>query len=187
MKLKNAIVLTGGIGTGKSTVASFLKMYGYKIIDADKISKEVFEEKKEIINKIFNTTDRKKLREIVFNDKEKLKTLEDLILPEVRERILNLAKKYEKDETYYFVDLPLFFEKQNYKEFDKILVVYAPKEIQIKRVIKRDNVDEKGALSIIKNQIDIEEKRKKADFIIDNSKDLKHLQKEIEKFLQKIN
>jgi len=186
MKFQNAIVLTGGIGTGKSTVASLLHLYGYKIIDADKISKKVFEEKKDIIQKIFGTTDRKELRKIVFNNKEKLKTLEDIILPEVKKRVLSLAKKYEKDGVVYFVDLPLYFEKQNYDEFDKVLVVYAPKDIQIQRVMKRDNVDENGALSIIKNQLDIEEKRKKADFIIDNSKDLKHLQKELEKFLSQI-
>jgi len=183
---KNAIVLTGGIGSGKSTVASFLKMFGYKIIDADNISREVFDEKKEKIKKIFGTTDRKELRDIVFNDKEKLKTLEDLILPEVKERVLNLARKYEKDGVTYFVDLPLYFEKQNYPEFKKILVVYAPKEIQIQRVIKRDNVSQKQAKAVLNNQLDIEIKKQKADFVIDNSKDLKHLQKEIEKFLKMI-
>jgi len=183
---KNAIVLTGGIGTGKSTVASFLKLYGYKIIDADKISKEIFETKKEKIKEIFGTTNRKELRNIVFNDKEKLKILEDLILPEVKKEVLNLAKKYEKDEVKYFVDLPLFYEKQNFKEFEKVLVVYTPKEIQIQRVIKRDGIDENLAKAILNNQLDIEEKRKKADFIIDNSKDLKHLQKEIENFLNLI-
>ncbi len=181
---KNAIVLTGGIGTGKSTVASFLKMYGYKIIDADKISKEVFEEKKEKIKEIFGTTDRKSLRKIVFNDKEKLKTLEDLILPEVKKRVLEKAQKYEKDGVPYFVDLPLFFEKQNYPQFKKILVVYAPREIQIKRVMNRDNNSKDEVEAILKNQMDIEEKKKRADFIIDNSKDLKHLQKEIEKFIK---
>jgi dephospho-CoA kinase len=186
MKFKNAIVLTGGIGTGKSTVASFLKLYGYKIIDADKISKKIFENKKEKIKEIFGTTDRKELRKIVFNNKEKLKILENLILPEVKKEVLNLAKKYEKDGVKYFVDLPLYFEKQNYDEFDKVLVVYAPKELQIKRVIDRDKVDENGALAIINNQIDIEEKKQKADFVIDNSKDLKHLQKEIEKLLNMI-
>ena len=185
-KFKNAIVLTGGIGTGKSTVASFLKLYGYKIIDADEISKKVFEIKKDKIKEIFGTTDRKELRKIVFNDKEKLKILEDLILPEVKKEVLQKAALLEKDNVPYFVDLPLFFEKQNYDEFDKVLVVYAPKELQIQRVIKRDNIDEDGVKAILNNQIDIEEKRKKADFIIDNSKDLKHLQKEIEKFLQKI-
>jgi len=183
---KNAIVLTGGIGTGKSTVASFLKLYGYKIIDADKISREVFEEKKEKIEKIFGTTDRKELRKIVFNDRENLKVLEDLILPEVRKRVLETAEKFEKDNTPYFVDLPLYFEKQNYPEFKKVLVIYAPREIQVQRVIKRDNVSEKDALAILNNQMDIEEKRKKADYVIDNSKDLKHLQKEIEKLLNMI-
>ncbi|NPA88348.1 dephospho-CoA kinase [Caminibacter pacificus] len=185
-KFSNAIVLTGGIGTGKSTVASFLKMYGYKIIDADEISRKVFEEKKETIKEIFGTTDRKELRKIVFNDKEKLKTLENLILPEVRDRVLEMAKKYEKDGVAYFVDLPLFFEKQNYPEFDKVLVVYAPKELQIKRVVQRDNVSEEDAIAVLNNQTDIEIKKQKADFVIDNSKDLKHLQKEIEEFIKKI-
>ncbi|MEO1924124.1 MAG: dephospho-CoA kinase [Nautiliaceae bacterium] len=181
---KNAIVLTGGIGTGKSTVASFLKMFGYKIIDADKISKEVFEEKKEKIEEIFGTTDRKSLRKIVFNDKEKLKILEDLILPEVKKRVLEKAEKLEKDGVAYFVDLPLFFEKQNYPEFTKVLVVYAPKDIQIKRVMNRDNASKDEVKAILRNQMDIEEKKKRADFIIDNSKDLKYLQKEIEKFIK---
>jgi len=185
-KFSNAIVLTGGIGTGKSTVASFLKMFGYKIIDADEISKEVFEEKKDKIKKTFGTVDRKELRNIVFNDKEKLKTLENIILPEVRKRVINYAQKYEKDGVKYFVDLPLYFEKQNYPEFNKVLVIYAPKELQIKRVMQRDNVSEKQALSILDNQLDIELKKQKADFLIDNSKDLKHLQKEIESFLKKI-
>jgi len=183
---KNAIVLTGGIGTGKSTVASFLKMFGYKIIDADEISKKVFEEKKEKVLEIFGTAERKELRNIVFNDKEKLKILEDLILPEVKKRVINLAKKYEKDGVKYFVDLPLFYEKQNYPEFNKVLVVYAPKSLQIKRVMQRDNVNEKEALSILNNQLDIEIKKQKANFVIDNSKDLKHLQKKIEEFLKVI-
>ena len=186
MKFKNAIVLTGGIGTGKSTVSSFLKMFGYKVIDADELSKQIFENKKDTIKKIFGTDDRKELRKIVFNNKEKLKILEDLILPDVKKEVLELAKKYEKDNVPYFVDLPLFFEKQNYDEFDKVLLVYAPKELQIQRVMKRDNVSKEDALSIINNQIDIEKKKKLADYIIDNSKDLKHLQREIENFLSKI-
>jgi dephospho-CoA kinase len=186
MKFKNAIVLTGGIGTGKSTVASLLKLYGYKIIDADGISKKIFESKKEKIKEIFGTNDRKELRKIVFNNKEKLKILEEMILPEVKKKVLELAKKYEKDGVKYFVDLPLYFEKQNYDKFDKVLVVYAPKELQIKRVMQRDKVDEDGALSIINNQMDIEDKKQKADFVIDNSKDLKHLQKEIENLLNMI-
>ena len=185
-EFKNAIVLTGGIGTGKSTVASFLKLYGYKIIDADKISKEIFEAKKDKIKEIFGTIDRKKIRKTVFNNKEKLKILEDLILPDVKKEVIARSKKLENDKVPYFVDLPLFFEKQNYKEFDKVLVIYAPKELQIKRVVNRDKVDEKNAKAILNNQIDIEEKKAKADFVIDNSKDLKHLQNEIEKFLKQL-
>ena len=185
-KFKNAIVLTGGIGTGKSTVASFLKLYGYKIIDADEISKKIFEEKKDKIKEIFGTNERKKLRKIVFNDKEKLKVLEDLILPDVKKEVLQKASLLEKDNIPYFVDLPLYFEKQNYDEFEKVLVIYAPKETQIKRVMSRDNVDEKNAKAILNNQLDIEKKKSLATFVIDNSKDLKNLQKEIETFLKNL-
>jgi dephospho-CoA kinase len=99
---------------------------------------------------------------------------------------LNKAEKYEKDGVKYFVDLPLYFEKQNYPEFNKVLVIYAPEKLQIKRVIQRDNVNEEEAKAILNNQLDIEIKKQKADFVIDNSKDLKHLQKEIEKFLNLI-
>jgi len=185
-EFKNALVLTGGIGCGKSTVASFLKMFGYKIIDADMISKEVFEEKKECIKALFGTANRKEIREIVFKDKEKLKKLEEIILPEVKKRVLNTALKYEKDGVKYFVDLPLFFEKQNYPQFTKTVVVYAPKELQIKRVCARDNVSKSQVEAILKNQMDIEKKKLKADYVIDNSKDLKHLQKEIETFIKMI-
>jgi dephospho-CoA kinase len=185
-KFTNAIVLTGGIGTGKSTVASFLKMFGYKIIDADEISKKVFEEKKDKIKETFGTIDRKKLRDIVFSDKKKLQTLENIILPEVKKRVMTLAEKYEKDGVKYFVDLPLYFEKQNYPEFDKVLVVYAPKELQIERVTRRDKVSKAQALLVLNNQLDIETKKQKADYVIDNSKDLKHLQKEIEKLIKEI-
>ena len=186
MKFKNAYVLTGGIGTGKSTVSSFLKMFGYKIIDADEISKEVFNKHIKEIENIFNTTDRKKIRDIVFKDKNKLQQLEDIILPEVKREILKKALILEKDNIPYFVDLPLYFEKQNYPEFDKVVVVYAPKELQLKRASKRDKSSVKDIENIINNQMDIEEKKLKADYIIDNSKDLKYLQKEIENFLKRI-
>lgn len=186
MKFKNAYVLTGGIGTGKSTVSSFLKMFGYKIIDADEISKEVFNKHIKEIENIFNTTDRKKIRDIVFKDKNKLQQLEDIILPEVKREILKKALILEKDNIPYFVDLPLYFEKQNYPEFDKVVVVYAPKELQLKRASKRDKSSVKDIENIINNQMDIEEKKLKADYVIDNSKDLKYLQKEIENFLKRI-
>jgi len=186
MKFKNAYVLTGGIGTGKSTVSSFLKMFGYKIIDADEISKEVFNKHIKEIENIFNTTDRKKIRDIVFKDKNKLQQLEDIILPEVKREILKKALILEKDNIPYFVDLPLYFEKQNYPEFNKVVVVYAPKELQLKRASKRDKSSVKDIENIINNQMDIEEKKLKADYVIDNSKDLKYLQKEIENFLKRI-
>ena len=180
-KFKNAIVLTGGIGTGKSTVASFLKMFGYKIIDADAISKEVFEKNKDKIKSLFGTVDRKELRKIVFNNKEKLKLLEEIILPEVKKEVLKLAKKYEKDDVVYFVDLPLFFEKQDsYKEFKRSVLIYATKELQLQRLMKRDGLSKEEALLRLKAQMPIDEKKSLATKVVDNTKDLPHLQNEID-------
>ena len=191
-KYKNGIVLTGGIATGKSTVASFLRMYGYTIIDADEITHEILHLHSKDIDLMFNgvvnngKVNRKKLGEIVFNDKEKLGILERFLHPLIKEKILKEASDLEKFGIAYFVDIPLFFERNNYNEFKKVVVVYAPKEIQLQRLMARNSLSKEEALKRINLQMDIEEKAEKADIVIDNSKDLKYLQEEIEKFVKSI-
>ena len=189
---KYAIALTGGIATGKSTVCNILKLYGFSIIDADKIAHKVLEEQKKTISKIFgkeyikdNKVDRKKLAKLIFSDKDAKKSLEKLLHPLIKERIIEESLKLEKYKVPYIIDIPLFFETKNYP-IKRVMVVYAPKEIQLKRLMKREGLDEVEAKKRISSQIDIEEKKKLANFVIDNSKDLKHLQKEIEKFIQKV-
>ncbi len=189
---KYAIALTGGIATGKSTVCNILKLYGFSIIDADKIAHKVLEEQKESISKIFgkeyikdNKVDRKKLAKLIFSNKEAKNSLEKLLHPLIKERITKESLKLEKYKVPYIIDIPLFFETKNYP-IKRVVVVYAPKVIQLKRLIKREGLDEVEAKKRISSQMDIEEKKKLATFIIDNSKDLKHLQKEIEKFIQKV-
>ena len=189
---KYAIALTGGIATGKSTVCNILKLYGFSIIDADKIAHKVLEEQKKTISTLFgkeyikdNKVDRKKLAKLIFSNKEAKKSLEKLLHPLIKERITKESIKLEKYQVPYIMDIPLFFETKNYP-IKRVMVVYAPKEIQLKRLMKREGLDEVKAKKRISSQIDIEEKKKLATFIIDNSKDLKHLQKEIEKFIQKV-
>lgn len=187
---KYAVVLTGSIATGKSTLSSLLKLHGYYIIDADAIVHLLLEKNHEALKKMFGESvikeekvDRKEIGQIVFNDANKKKALEEFIHPLVKEEILKEALRRESFEIPYFVDVPLYFETDNYPEFEKVAVVYTPKERQLARLMKRNGMDEKTALSRIALQIDIEEKKKKADFVIDNSGDLKSLQKQIEQFL----
>lgn len=128
---------------------------------------------------------RKELGKIIFsNENNKLK-LESLLHPLIKDEIEKEAKICEEQNKIYFVDIPLFFEKMHYP-ISKSVVIYTPKELQIQRLQSRDNISKEEAILKISNQMDIEKKKSKATFIIDNSKDLKHLQKEIEDFLTKI-
>ncbi len=195
--LKNAIVITGGIGTGKSTVCSLLKLYGFKIIDADAITHNLLVKYAKELEEIFDTTlmgedgfDRKALGRIVFNDEKKRKELEEFLHPKIKEVIKEEASFCEEQNVPYILDIPLYFESGNYKEIDEVVVVYAPKKLQWERVLKRGYEADETKKEIVKNildiQIDIEEKKKKAKYVIDNSGSLKDLQVEVEKFLDYI-
>lgn len=183
---KNAIVLTGGIATGKSTVAKLFMSHGLLTIDADKIAHKILDKNTSQIASLFGNDYikdekvlRKKLGGLIFNNiKEKLK-LEKFIHPLIKEGIIQEAKIFEDNNSPYLIDIPLFFENKNYN-IKRSIVVYASKEIQVQRLIKRDNSNEKEALSRINNQMDIEEKKLLSNYVIDNSTTLNNLIKEVE-------
>lgn len=184
---KNAIVLTGGIATGKSTVASLFMLHGFLIIDADKVAHEVLDEEVDTIASLFGQeyikdakVDRKKLGNLIFNDKEQKEKLECFVHPLIKQKIVEKAKVFELQNKPYLIDIPLFFEKGNY-DIKSSVVVYTPKDIQIQRLMKRDNCTYDEAVVKIENQMDIEDKKEKGTYIIDNSKDLKNLQNEVER------
>jgi len=179
----NGWILTGSIGSGKSTTASLLKLYGYKVISADEVAKKVREENRDKIVEMFGTADKGELAKIIFNDSKKREELEKLLHPKIKSYIMEEAYKLEKDEVPYFLVIPLYFEKGNYPEFDKVVVVYTPIDIEIERVAKRNGISIEEAKKLVNLQMNIDEKRKRATYVIDNSKDLKHLQKEVEKFI----
>ena len=192
MELKNAIAITGGIASGKSSVCSLLRLYGYSIIDADKIAHNALSVLKDKVILEFGTEildsnvdiDRKKLGAIVFFDEKKRKKLEGILHPFIRNEILQKAKDLEKYKKAYFVDIPLFFEVKEKYPINRILLVYTPKAIQIDRLIKRDNIKTELAIKKIQSQMDIESKIALSTDIIDNSKDLVHLQSQVESFIK---
>lgn len=167
------IGLTGGIATGKSTAANIFKANGFKVIDSDVIVKDLYQNKKEMVNNIalafnLNKNDKnfkKQLSEIVFNDELKLQKLNDIVHPFVYEEINKKIEQY-KNEKYIIIDIPLLIEV-NYK-VDHILLIYTTQETQIKRLMKRDNITYDEALKRVQSQMDIELKRAFANTIINN-------------------
>ena len=189
---KNAIALTGGISTGKSTVCNLFKLHGFLTIDADVIAHRLLDENSNKIASMFGEQYvqngkvlRKELGKIIFSNEENKLKLEALLHPLIKEEIIKESKIFEEQNKPYFVDIPLFFEKMSYP-IPKSLVIYTPKELQIQRLMKRDNIDENEAKLKISNQMDIEEKRKLANMVIDNSQNLKHLQNEVERIIGEI-
>ena len=192
-QFKHAVVITGSIGSGKSVVCELLRDRGFEIIDADSIAHEQLnlcasEVAAEFGDEVLSggEIDRKKLGALAFKDAEKLKILEQILHPKIRLEILSRAARLESAGRTYFVDIPLFFEGKRYEFFDKVAVVYAPKDTLIARVMKRNGLDRAAAKHRVELQIDIEQKRAVADFVIDNSGDLENLRDETRSFLEKL-
>ena len=188
--------LTGGIGTGKSTVANMLKEKGIPVVDTDLISREVIQYpeiiekiKLEISNEVFdfeNKLDRKKMSEIVFENQEKLKKLNEIMHPEILKKMWNEVEKLKKDHKIIVVDIPLLFEINMEKEVDKILLIYSSKEIQIERIMNRDGRTREEAIKIINSQMPLYKKREKSEYIIQNNDSLEKLEKNLDKIVQKL-
>lgn len=189
------IGLTGGIATGKSTVEKILENLGAKVIDADKVVHKLLSDEnvKNKIRQYFPDTfdnegniDRKKLAGIVFNDYEKKKILENILHPKVGQEIdkwIEINKKENSDKVL-FVSVPLMIETGSYKKYDKVVLVYAPRELQIKRLIENKGYSYEEALVRINAQMDIEEKRKYADYIIENTGSIPELEEKVKQLYE---
>ncbi len=192
MAYEYAIALTGGIATGKSTVASLLALNGVRVIDADSISHTILDNSVEWVADVFggeyvsnNKVNRPKLGGYIFSNKDAKKTLEGYLHPKIKQEIELQSEKQDKFKFPYLIDIPLFFENNNYDIKDSV-VVYTPFEIQLQRFMKRNSYSYEECLKRVNTQLHIDEKKQKATWIIDNSKDLKHLQNEVEVFVQNL-
>ena len=193
------IGLTGGIGTGKSTVSAYLKEKGCVILDADKMSRQLTapggaalpEIRETFGNEVFfedGTLDRKKLGNIVFNDKEKLKELEKLTTEKVVEQTVDGLVRLRKAgySGIVIIDAPLLFECNMQVLTEESWLVTTDLEVRIERIMKRDGLDRQNILDRINNQMSDEEKRVIADYVIDNSGSLEHLYRQIDRLIERV-
>ena len=197
------IGLTGGIGTGKSTVSQILRKKKFPVIDLDTISHEVIKIPK-VIEKIVENfgkevlensgnfenknnairISREKLGKIIFENKEKRLLLNSIMHPEILHTMREQISKYKKNNKIIFVEIQLLFEVQWEKEFDYILLISAKKSTQIRRILERDKRSENDALNIINSQLPLDEKKKRSDFVIENDGNIEELKEKIDKFLE---
>lgn len=188
------IGVTGNIGCGKSSFSNILKGYNIPIIDADIKGREIYNDKS-LLEKVKNefgysvinkdgSLNRKKLGQIVFSDNEKLKILNGLTHPAIENLIKEDIEYYEqKGEKIVVLDAALLIEGMYHKILDKVIVITCCEDIQIKRIVSRDNCTEKEAIERIKSQMSQSEKIKYADFVVDNSKTIDYLEKEAKRIL----
>lgn len=174
--------LTGNIASGKSCVENILKDLGYKVYDADSASHKILEKSSEI-KEIFGTNKREELAKTVFSHKNKLKKLEQIIHPLVRDEIIKFFAENSK-EKIAFASVPLLFEAGFEDLFDKIIFVNANDEIRLNRLIERNSYTKDYALIRINSQMLQEEKTKRSDIIINNDKDLQELKSNVIKCLE---
>lgn len=186
--------LTGGIASGKTTASSYFKSLGIKVIDSDEIVRNMWDENNEMILKaksLFGFSededvDKKKIKSMIFEDKKMRFKLNEIVHPFVFDKINELMIKY-KDEKIVVVDMPLLFEVSYEKKCDVTCLVYVSKEVQIMRLMSRDDILEKEAIKRIKSQMSLEDKKLKTDIIFDNEGDLDYLYYQIDQFLRGIN
>lgn len=174
------IGLTGGIATGKSTVARLLEGLGFPVIDADQISHrltrrgeegylKVTQEFKNIVGADLEI-DRKKLAEIIFNNSSEKQKLESILHPLIQKEVQRLRQTYQlSGQLVCFYDIPLLFEKNLKSQFDQVIVVWCDPQIQLERFIFRSKVSKDEALIRIKAQLPMSEKICQATYCIDNS------------------
>lgn len=189
------IGLTGGIGSGKSTVAQFFKELGINVVDADQKSRDVVEPGMPALAAIAEhfgheviqedgRLDRAYLRGVVFNSEEKRHWLEALLHPLIKEAII--ADLNASTSDYAILESPLLFETDQHQMTQKTVLVDVPVEVQIERTCQRDNNDRLQVEKIIAAQMPRQEKQVKADYLLDNTQSLSAVKQQVEQLHQEL-
>ena len=189
--------LTGGIGSGKSTVADAFRALGVQVVDADQASREVVKpgtKALKSIDKHFSKTNpdilqadgqlnRALLREIIFKDTEQKVWLENLLHPLIRERIVEQLL-IASDQPYSILESPLLLETDQHSMVNTVLLVDVPPEIQLERASRRDSKDFKDIQAIMDAQMSRQDKCQRADWIFDNSLSIDSITPRVQKLHQ---
>jgi dephospho-CoA kinase len=191
VKMTLVVGLTGGIASGKSTVANMIKELGIEVIDADieaRKAVEIGEVAYEQIVTYFGeailnddlTINRSQLGEIIFNDSVKRQKLNEIVHPDVRRR-MNEKKEAAilRGDQVVVLDIPLLFESGLKQMVDVVLLVYVEKDVQLQRLMERNQLTKEEALARIQSQMPIEDKRKLADKVINNNGPLDDTKKQL--------
>lgn len=190
------IGITGGIGTGKSQVSRYLTSLGYTVIDADQVAREVVEPGEVAWMKVLDrfgesvlnpdkTLNRRKLGEIIFGDDALRLELNDILHPLIRMRINAYIEQYHS-ESVIFIDVPLLFETESRERYDEVVLIYAPDEVALSRILDRDRLSTELLTKKIESQLSIEIKRHLADTVIYNIGTLDELKEEVNAYLKRI-
>jgi len=188
------IGVTGGIGSGKTTIINYIKSKGFAVYIADDVGKKVMQKSEIIkqINELFNNEvllpdgllDRSKIASRVFNNNDLLQKLNNIVHPAVGLDFEEF-KKENASEKVIFKETAVLFESGSYKDCDATILITAPLEIRIKRVMQRDNITKEQVESRIKNQLSDDQKASFATYIVENI-DLKQAFKSIDDIIIKI-
>jgi len=191
--------LTGGIGSGKSVAARMFKDEGAYVIDLDELARRVVEPDKPAWRDVVSyfgtgilnpdrTVNRSALAEIIFSDPESRKALEGFTHPRIFEEQDTLVKAIKGQDpcSIVVIEFPLLFELRFQNKFDKIILVYAPKDAQIRRAGERDGVSEEEVDKRLRAQISIEEKRLLSDYIIGNEGSLQSTRNQVREVMREL-
>lgn len=191
------IGLTGGIATGKSTVSNMLAAHGVHIVDADIIARDVMNPGQPLLAAVANRfgpefllpeggLDRRRMAEHIFNRPEEREALNAIVHPAIRAEIRRQVDAAEAADPTGIVaaDIPLLYESGLEGLYEKVAVVYVPRDMQLARLTLRDGLAPEQAESRLNAQLDIEEKKRRADFVIDNSGTLEETQRQVEGLLE---
>ena len=191
------IGITGGIASGKSTVTEFLRQQGYQVIDADQVVHELQEPGGRLYQALLSTfgpailqedgrLDRPKLGAMIFGDPELLAQSSQIQNQIIREELAGRRDLLAETEDIFFMDLPLLFELQYEDWFDQIWLVDVTEKTQLSRLMARNGLSQEEAAKRIAAQLSLQEKRKRADVLIDNNGSIEETQQQLRDALQKL-
>jgi dephospho-CoA kinase len=177
--------LTGSIASGKSTASRLFSDLGVPVLDADQVARSLRApgtEGEAFLQKTFNTTDAKEIRNAIFQSPERKKELEEFFHPRIQaasEKWFRDRKNETPETPYLLYEAALLIEADRHQDFDGVILVTAPRDDQINRLLLRDSISAKSAGAILDSQLSVEDKKKFAHFILENNGSVEDLRQKV--------